>query len=78
MASLSLTKQFNYNKSHNQTYKERVVLSKGQINVIKGHMNDLSFQRKNGESKLGHFRRFYKYLNLDFADEIDFDKSGVK
>ena len=78
MASIGLTKQFHYNKDHNKTNNGKVVLEKGQIDVINGYMKDLSFQRKNSESDLQYFKRFYKYLSLDFANEIDFVKSGVK
>ena len=78
MAILSLTKQFNYNKDHNQTHNGKVVLGKGQIDVINGHMNDLSFLRKKSESELEYLKRFYNFLELDFVDEINFEESGIK
>ena len=78
MACLSLKKQFDYNKNHNQTSNGKVVLSEGQVNVIRRHIEELSFDRKDGEPDIEFIRRFYKYLKLDIVDEIDFSRSGIK
>jgi hypothetical protein len=78
LAYLSLEKQYNYNKNHNKVLNGKVILEKGQIDVIKNHMEELSFNKLPGESEAEYFARFYKYLGHDFANQIDFKESGVQ
>jgi len=78
MAYLSLEKQYNYNKNHNKVLNGKVILEKGQIDVIKNYMEELSFNKLSGESEAEYFVRFYKYLGHDFANQIDFKESGIQ
>jgi len=75
IAISGLTKQYNYNKNHQADKNKKVVLSKGQVNLLYKYMADLDFNINGKESEIDRVKRFYEYLDLKIENNIELEKS---